>query len=91
MWGPPPPLTCKGGGDYSGRTPMLVDPKRCDFRPRKGSPLVDAGRTLPGYNDGFEGRAPDIGAYEYGGERWVPGVNWDRAEVRRGMCRDVLW
>jgi len=53
--------------------PLLVDPARCDFRPKKGSPLIDAGRVIPGITDGFKGKAPDIGAYEYGAERWVPG------------------
>lgn len=31
-----------------------------------GSPLVDAGQYLPGINDGFAGKAPDIGAIEFG-------------------------
>jgi hypothetical protein len=29
---------------------------------------VDAGEVLPGFNDGFTGKAPDIGAYELGQE-----------------------
>jgi len=37
------------------------------------SPLIDQGRIIPGITDGFKGFAPDIGAYEYGGEYWVPG------------------
>ncbi len=31
-----------------------------------GSPGYDAGVVLPNFNDGYEGRAPDIGAQEYG-------------------------
>ena len=53
--------------------PMLVDPENNDFRPAQGSPLIDAGVVYPPYTDGFVGSAPDIGAYEYGGEKWVPG------------------
>jgi len=53
--------------------PLLADPARYDFRPKKGSPLIDAGQVIPGITDGFKGKAPDIGAYEYGAERWVPG------------------
>ena len=33
--------------------------------------LLDAGVPLPGFNDGYVGRAPDLGAYELG--RPVPG------------------
>ena len=51
----------------------LADPARLDFRPTAGSPLVDAGAVVPPFTDGYIGRAPDIGAYELGGERWVAG------------------
>lgn len=30
------------------------------------NPVVDAGVLLPGFNDGFTGRAPDLGAFEFG-------------------------
>jgi hypothetical protein len=33
---------------------------------RKGSAAVDAGVPVPNLNDGFEGRAPDLGAHECG-------------------------
>ncbi|MEA3367354.1 MAG: right-handed parallel beta-helix repeat-containing protein, partial [Planctomycetota bacterium] len=58
---------------------LLADPARLDFRPRAGSPLVDAGREITGITDGYVGKAPDIGAYESGGKRWVPG------------CRNAVW
>jgi hypothetical protein len=51
----------------------LADPKKMDFRPRKNSPLIDAGRVIPGFTDSYNGKAPDIGAYEYGGRQWRPG------------------
>jgi hypothetical protein len=63
------------GGEY----PMLVDPAGRDFRPRAGSPLIDAGIVLTPGTDGYRGDAPDIGAYEYGAERWLPG------------CQNALW
>jgi hypothetical protein len=53
----------------------LADPKNLDFRPPKGSPLIDAGRVIKGYTDGFLGKAPDIGAYEYGGNPWKAGAD----------------
>ena len=37
-----------------------------ELRPQAGSPLIDAGVLIPGFNDGFSGSAPDIGAFEYG-------------------------
>ena len=51
----------------------LVDPNALDFRPRAGSPLIDAGREIKGITDGSAGTAPDVGAYEHGRPRWVPG------------------
>ena len=37
-----------------------------DLRLRDVSPAVDAGFPLPNINDGFRGKAPDLGAYEQG-------------------------
>ncbi len=37
-----------------------------DFRLAPGSAAVDAGAVLPGWNDGFHGKRPDLGAYELG-------------------------
>lgn len=65
--------------NYRGKNPMLVDPAGRDFRPQAGSPLIDAGKPIPGITDGYQGKAPDIGAYEFGGQRWLPG------------CRNGLW
>ena len=56
--------------------PLLRDPAAFDFRPAQGSPLIGAGVVIPGCTDGFKGAAPDLGAYQSGGERWVPGANW---------------
>lgn len=44
----------------------LYKPADFDFRLRPGSVAVDAGVRLPGINDDFTGRAPDLGAYEMG-------------------------
>ena len=51
----------------------LMDPRAFDFRPKAGSPLVDAGEAIPGITDGFSGAAPDIGAYEQGRDSWRAG------------------
>jgi len=67
-----PPLG-KVESNYTGEKPLLVNPAKLDFRPRQGSPLIDAGLVIPGITEGFLGKAPDIGAYEFGAPRWVPG------------------
>lgn len=47
------------------------------FTLRSNSPALNAGRRISGITDGFVGSAPDAGAYEFGGENWVPGINWN--------------
>jgi len=44
----------------------LYKPADFNFQLRPGSVAVDAGVRLPNVNDGFTGRAPDLGAYEIG-------------------------
>jgi len=51
----------------------LADPAALDFRPTADSPLVDSGIELSGFDVSFVGEAPDVGAYEFGANRWVPG------------------
>ena len=41
-------------------------PDEFDFALRAGSRAVDAGVVLPNVNDGFTGKAPDLGAFELG-------------------------
>jgi hypothetical protein len=45
---------------------QAFDRTRVDLRLRAGAAAIDAGEPLPGVNDGFAGRAPDLGAYETG-------------------------
>ena len=47
-----------------------------NFRLKPGSKAVDAGVRLPNVNDGFSGRAPDLGAYEVGQPAPVYGPRW---------------
>jgi len=44
----------------------LYRPEEVDLRLKSDSPVVDAGCRLPGINDRFSGKAPDLGAYELG-------------------------
>ena len=45
---------------------ILYKPADFDFQLRPESVAVDAGVRLPNVNDGFAGKAPDLGAYEAG-------------------------
>ena len=56
---------------------QLTDPENFDFFPQTGSDLINAGVFIDGITEGIIDGTPDIGAYEYGGENWVPGVTWD--------------
>ena len=67
------PLPGDHSNNFTEGDPKLADPANFDFRPRQDSPLVDAGRDVEGVTAPFAGRAPDIGAYEYDGEHWLPG------------------
>lgn len=51
--------------DFSDPT-HVVDVDAVDLRLREGSAAIDAGLVLPNVTDGFQGAAPDLGAYEYG-------------------------
>jgi len=46
----------------------IYDPDDFDFRLRRGAVAVDAGTAIPNVTDGFDGRAPDLGALETGAE-----------------------
>jgi hypothetical protein len=45
---------------------MLYDAKDTDFRLKAVSKAVDTGMKLPNVNDGYTGRLPDLGTYEFG-------------------------
>lgn len=59
---------------------VLVNPANYDFRPKDNSPLIDAGKAIPSFTDGYRGKTPDIGAYEYGDPNyWIPGYQTRKA------------
>jgi hypothetical protein len=57
------------------QNPSFQNPEKHDFTLRSGSPAIDNGLVLSPYTDGFEGSAPDLGAYEYGSEAWTAGAD----------------
>ncbi|GAA0719501.1 carbohydrate-binding protein [Aquimarina litoralis] len=48
-----------------------------NFNLSQGSAAIDAGRVINGITDGFNGANPDAGAYEFNGDNWVAGIDWD--------------
>jgi len=54
------------GFEVSGQAadPIFVAAGAGNFQLTPGSPAVDAGVLIPGINNGFSGRAPDLGAFE---------------------------
>ena len=56
-----------------------------DLRPARRSPLIDAGRPIPDVETDHRGKAPDAGAYEAGGERWIAGADWEDEPIRVSM------
>ncbi len=66
--------------NYIGTDPMITDFLNQNFMPRHGSSLIDAGVIMDWTKTPFSGKAPDIGAYEFGGDYWVPGADWKDEE-----------
>lgn len=74
-----------------GTNPVFIDPdgtSGLDYRIQTTSPAKDAGQVIPGTTDGFIGSAPDIGAYEFGGEDWVAGYT---VPLTDGTVDDDEW
>ncbi len=84
-------LMCEQGNNYFGPSPMMVDPENLDFRPAEGSPLIDGGKVVEGITRDFIGAAPDIGAYEFGGDYWVPGIDWGEQARKRRLYSRLTW
>jgi hypothetical protein len=53
---------------------QLVDWTNQDFQLKPGAAAINAGLSIPGFTDGYQGSAPDLGAYEAGSLTWDAGV-----------------
>jgi len=51
----------------------FANPAANDYRLTEGSTAINSGAVIPGITDGYVGAAPDVGAYEFGGEEWTAG------------------
>ena len=56
---------------------LLVDVENYNFTPIESSELIDNGLIYENLDISYIGGSPDLGAYEYSGEYWVPGITWD--------------
>ncbi|HYM80899.1 MAG TPA: hypothetical protein VEY91_05755, partial [Candidatus Limnocylindria bacterium] len=57
------------GFELAGRSgdPLFTSATSGDYTLRTGSPAIDGAIRMPGINDAFNGTAPDMGAWEFGG------------------------
>lgn len=62
-----------------------------DGYPTKGSAAIDAGVVIEGITDGYQGKAPDLGAYEFGGPRWVAGADWRDPDAPTAPARNLAY
>jgi hypothetical protein len=62
-----------------------------DGYPTEGSAAIDGGVVIEGITDGFQGQAPDLGAYEFGGERWVAGADWQDPDAPPAPPRNLQY
>ncbi|WP_010134574.1 right-handed parallel beta-helix repeat-containing protein [Ochrovirga pacifica] len=60
------------------------------FMPFAHSPLIDKGKKVKKNTKGYKGKAPDLGAYEYGGNYWRAGVNWSPKDFAWPVSKDYL-
>ncbi len=69
---------------YAGSDPgpwKFADPGKGRYWLTEGSPAIDAGAVIPGLVESYAGAAPDLGAYEYGEDPWIPGADWEEKEL----------
>jgi hypothetical protein len=60
---------------YSGTDARFVDPGNGNFQLRSDSPALNKGAVIAPYTNGYSGRAPDLGAIEYGKAAFAAGAD----------------
>ena len=69
-------------------TPQFVNSAENDFRLKPGAPGTAQGMAIPGINDGYTGKLPDIGAYDAGTHPGRPAPMSQVASPASLSCRD---
>ncbi len=64
----------------------FVNEAALNFQLKPGEQGIDYGRVIAGITDGYQGTAPDAGAYETGATPWQAGIQWDPASGPAGRC-----
>jgi len=87
------PDIVKSNNIYPDVEPKFVDAANNNYRLSSTSPAIDAGIGIKGVTDGYKGKAPDIGAFEYGGEDWTVnvGYNFDNPPNPQLVFTDYLY
>jgi hypothetical protein len=68
-----PGATVKNNG-YRDTDWRFFDLSVRDYYLRSDSPAIDRGQILSPYTNGYAGKAPDLGAFEYGRPAWTAGA-----------------
>ncbi|MBI4773103.1 MAG: hypothetical protein HY788_02795 [Deltaproteobacteria bacterium] len=61
--------------------PRFVGSANGDYSLKPDSPLIDKGLLIPGINDSFLNRGPDMGAFEFSGNPTDPGTDDNRIKA----------
>lgn len=59
---------------YGNVNPRFTDAAHNKYTLASNSPAIDAGRVYAPYTNGYMGKAPDLGCYEYGMSPWLAGA-----------------
>jgi len=76
------------GPELSHNAPGAVDQ---NGYPTKDSAAIDAGIAIAGITDGYQSKAPDLGAYEFGGPHWVAGADWNDHAAPSAPARNLAY
>ena len=76
------------GPEFHHNAPGAVDK---DGYPTADSAAIDAGVEVAGITEGFQGKAPDLGAYELGGTKWTAGADWKDADAPAAPARNLAY
>lgn len=80
IFGDPTPPAPLPNNLYAETNPLFANAANGEFSLLPGSPAIDTGIVVPGITDGYNGAAPDIGAFESGRAAWRAGSNLNDAQ-----------
>lgn len=69
--------------------PLFTDPASNDFTLQPGSPARSGGAVVPPATNGYTGKTPSLGAYQYGAPQWTAGSNLTQTTVDAARYADT--